>query len=183
MTIEELCRRSYAVAVAKGWHEQKRTFGEATSLFHSEVSEALECYRDPGHQLGDIWHSEDGKPEGIVIELADLLIRIGDTVVDMDIPLFRDCMRPDIEVSELGAPYGCEEEKKLGIPDLLARIHADLSDAFKSSEDGSKIFGLGYAIDDAGILCLSREWDLERAVILKMEYNETRAHRHGGKRA
>ena len=87
MTIEELCRRSYDIAVSKGWHEQKRSLGEAIALFHSEVSEALECFRNPSHQPGDIWHSEGGKPEGMVFELADLLIRIGDTAEDMEIPV------------------------------------------------------------------------------------------------
>lgn len=183
MTIEELCRRSHDVAVAKGWHESKRTFGEAIALFHSEVSEALECYRDPEHQPGDVWYSGDGKPEGIVIELADLLIRIGDTVVDMGIPLFGNILSTAKEVADLGVIYGHEEEKRLGIPDLLAKIHADLSAAFESSDGHDRAYELYCALADVGILCLSRGWNLERAVTLKMEYNETRAYRHGGKRA
>lgn len=57
-----------------GWFEKDRTFGEDIALLHSEVSEALEAYRD-----GD-WGStrEDGKPEGVDSELADVLIRLLD---------------------------------------------------------------------------------------------------------
>ena len=205
MTIEELCKRSYDTAVAKGWHEEKRTFGEAIALFHSEVSEALECYRDPEHQPGDIWFSEEGKPEGIVIELADLLIRIGDTAVDKSIPIVGH-MRLDMTIGCLGANFhprtlrcpDCsharclpntqhnpklEEVKKLAIPDVLAEIHGDLSDAFRGEDDSDRADGLCCAMGDVGILCIGQGWDLEKAVLMKMEYNESRPHRHGGKRA
>ena len=41
----------------------------------SELSEVLEEYRD-GKPL--VYFGENGKPEGIAIELADAIIRIGD---------------------------------------------------------------------------------------------------------
>ena len=87
MTIEELCRRSYDNAVSKGWHERPRSLGEVTALFHSEVSEALECHRDPDHQPGETWFSAGSKPEGVVVELADLLIRIADASVELSLPV------------------------------------------------------------------------------------------------
>lgn len=184
MTIEELCRRSYDVAVAKGWHEQKRSFGEATALFHSEVSEALECYRDPNHQPDDIWFSDGGKPEGFVIELADLLIRIGDTVVDMDIPMaahmfwFEDC-----PISLFGSTLESTGERDLSILDSLAHIHKNLSEAFGSSDLKTKAFFLGRVMERVGVLCFNRGWDLEKSLLMKIKYNETRNYRHGDKRA
>jgi hypothetical protein len=184
MTIEELCRRSHDIAVSKGWHEQVRSFGEAVALFHSEVSEALECFRDPSRQPGDTWHSEGGKPEGMVFELADLLIRIGDTAEDLGIPVYAAMVNHC--VSDLGVGFEGDPET---IPEQLAGIHMSLSLACQSSmlwhvsEGGDAANYLADAMEKTGYLCRSNGWDLEAAVEEKMRYNETRAHRHGGKRA
>lgn len=43
-------------------------------LIHSEVSEAMEAHRDLGFTAGSI----NGKPEGFVYELADVVIRVLD---------------------------------------------------------------------------------------------------------
>ena len=146
------------------------------------MSEALECYRDPSHQPGDIWLSDSGKPEGFAVELADLLIRIGDTVVDMDIPMaaymFKDC-----HVISLGITFGAEAEREMSIPDSLAHLHKDISSAFGASDLKTKAFFLGRAMERVGVLCFNRGWDLEKALLMKIKYNETRDYRHGGKRA
>jgi hypothetical protein len=192
MTIEELCKRSYDIAVSKGWHEQKRSLGEAVALFHSEVSETLECFRDPSHQPGDMWHSEGGKPEGMVFELADLLIRIADTSVDMALPVAK-CLL-NTTVGMLG--YGHTESmlynghEIASIPDMLAVIHVYLARAFDAGYAGSEkgvglevSHKLACAMNTAGAICRIQGWDLEKAVVEKFVYNETRPHRHGGKRA
>lgn len=80
MTIDELCQDAHAIAKEKGWWESgKRNAGEIFANIHSEVTEAWEEWR-AGRAPAEIYmNTEDpAKPEGIPIELADVLIRIAD---------------------------------------------------------------------------------------------------------
>lgn len=77
----------HALAVEKGWYEEDRKLPEIIALCHSELSEALEEYRNR-HGLSEIYYNGE-KPEGIPVELADCIIRIFDFCGKEGIDIFQ----------------------------------------------------------------------------------------------
>jgi diadenosine tetraphosphatase ApaH/serine/threonine PP2A family protein phosphatase len=109
--INDLKLAVHQCAVDHGWWENgDRNMGEMIALMHSELSEALEEYRDsepylyfrldePPAGSGMVgpqkWEGVEqlagvlGKPEGLAAEFADVIIRILDTCERLDIPITR----------------------------------------------------------------------------------------------
>lgn len=89
----------HALAKEKGWHDGETSLTERIALVHCELSEAVECIRndEPGiwqtgtvksplleedaivkvFPISDKWR-EHVKPEGVLVELADAVIRVMD---------------------------------------------------------------------------------------------------------
>ena len=86
-------------AVKKGWWDEDREFGTIIALIHTELSEAMEEYRN-GHDYSEVWWNKEKpvvtdngeiwfKPEGIAAEFADVIIRILECSEELKIPVLR----------------------------------------------------------------------------------------------
>lgn len=76
MTINELCEAAHENAVSKGFWDDHVDFGTKCALLHSEVTEAFEEHR-AGRSFDEVYFN-GAKPEGVAVELADLVIRVAD---------------------------------------------------------------------------------------------------------
>lgn len=184
----ELATIIHENAVAHGWWEKERSFAEIVALIHSELSEALEEYRSgkpflyfvietiqrDGKVIPEIrtdygdGNYKDEKPEGIVVELADAVIRILDY-----------CGKRGLDIEEALAERRAAFDAYT-LPELVTECHYLLSMAYRDAEPRSLYF--------AECISLIAFWvkenggDLDEAIVLKHEYNKSRPYRHGGKK-
>lgn len=166
-------------AVDHGWWDEERSFAEIIALIHSELSEALEEYREGRplvyvddftleKRITDISQFGDRKPEGIAFELADTVIRILDY-----------CGHEKLNIEE-GLNMRRAGNDTYALPELVAECHYLISIIYLKVEPCLLCFAecislIDYWCDENGI-------DLAEAIHIKHEYNKTRPHRHGGKR-
>jgi len=102
LKINEFADAIHENAVDHGWWEHHRKLPEIVALCHSELSEALEAYRDSDTLVALV----DGKPEGIAVEMVDCMIRIMDYLAHEEV---------DIEyLLEVKHKYNCARPYKHG---------------------------------------------------------------------
>jgi hypothetical protein len=199
--VKKLCEDSHRISKDKGWLDgSKRSYAGVISLIHSELSEALEDYRNNLPLNQRHWESKDEhgktlmlwpkdydaehaahnkwKPCGIPSELADVIIRIAQ---HCGTERHEDILEREVKISRLNQKFSASD-----FEDLIAKAHSAVSMSFNASLRGSSITNVVSALADAWELvetfCTKNDINLEAAVLEKQAFNETRPHRHGGKK-
>ena len=177
MDLSDLQREAHAIAKAKGWWDEERTFGELIALVHSELSEALEAYRVCG--IVDCPH-EHTEGAGAASELADVVIRVADMAE------WYGCQVADTIPTKVYV----NQRADLTFGEWIALLHHCFSEALEARWRGRSPTTQDY---DGwwDWTCQAYRWilkmaahygiDLDAAIEAKMEYNRSRSYRHGGK--
>jgi hypothetical protein len=166
-TLNELRDLVHDMAVEKGWWVGERPDAEVKALIHSEISEALECYRNG--ELAMRLDLVTGKPEGFVVELADALIRHLDWLGRGKYSASEFTWPEYVAVSATVQKY-----KAPTYATWLNFLHESVC-LDEVSSDG--------LIGALASMCKSLGIDLMPALTAKIEYNAKRPYRHGGKKA
>ena len=204
MNLSELQKEAHAIAVAHGWWDEERTFGDLIALVHSELSEALEAYREQlleswvitpsAHVEGDsvvtsdevdtkaypvrIGSVPETKYSGVAFELADVVIRVADMAEHYGYSL-----DPDESIEDWDALDVCLAW--LGsFGDWIAQLHwitAEPTSYKVVASEHLVINALASLIVGVQRMTAHYGIDLDAAIEAKMEYNRTRSYRHGGK--
>ena len=196
MTIDELIERAHAMAVSKGWWPEgsDRSVVEQVNNFNGEIAEAWEECR---HKRMKLWWSVTGKPdatsyaageaeregvsdalllddgykpEGFWVEIADLVIRLADTAGAYGWP-----MRP-VSCPQFTSEVHLIKVLRSGVNSLEC---GDGHDAWVWSASVHAATIVSICVDSAKAFGV----DLWSLIELKMRYNATREHRHGGLQA
>ena len=172
----------------------ERSFGDLIALVHSELSEALEAYRE-NPTMGTSLHNppEAGgstvvgsrflvKPEGVASKLADVLIRVADMAEHYGV----DLREESIEFAD-DLWLGSLSDQFVSFGDWIGGCHILLSDALlelwtpPQKTLPSPWVSLALLLRDVQRMAAHYGIDLGAAIEAKMEYNRGREYWHGGK--
>jgi hypothetical protein len=153
--LEQAKGEVFACNIANGWFEEGRSFGDEIALLHSEISEALEAFRD----FKDT-ETRFETPSGTqVLTQAE----VNDLVAAGDYVLRDGCYFPVVRIE------AAEDEpahERIGVKALKP-----VGVASEAADELVRLLDFAHR----------HNFNLGHEFAQKLAYNRTRGHRHGGK--
>lgn len=203
MNLNQFMQDVHQNAIAHGWWDEPRSDGTVRSLFHCELSEAVEEYRANRPML---WHAcpyhpgacetqqvqnDDGlhcevctpstrKPEGAAVELMDFVIRVLDFLGKKDYVFPFDMCTPETLSAWSVDDFQMDDDgsvPELELPDFVDILHDEISLSSVMHSETYLVTAIGLAlawVDKHGL-------DPVQILLEKHGYNKTRSWKHGGK--
>lgn len=153
LSIPNLQRRIREWAISKGWRDPNkltRSFGDDMALLVSEVSEALEAFREHA-EPNYVWYTY---------------------TVEVEHPTRGKVKFKDVTREQLFVLLDCETD------DELDYLIEDMNLAAKPEGVGPELADVAIRLFD---VCEQYGIPLEKEIDIKMNHNDTRAYKHGGK--
>lgn len=198
----------------KGWYDNPRSNFETLILVMTELAEAIEELRN-GSPL--VWvkdiesrgtvtlttlgpapspipaYTASGKmlkPEGVLIEVADAVIRLMDFFghKDWDVDVILDAARGSVHYRQFSALAAGRFKTDLEFCGHLILAFTSTLSEFVWDEEGFEAIGVfrssaSFFILECEKFCSDRGFDLKELMEFKCKYNTSRPYRHGGKLA
>lgn len=182
---------TYSIAQEHGWHDKAYSDLHWSSMMVTELCEAIQAERENKHTTkkaisdsmnqaypsgpqsefsGNLTLFEESVKNTVEEELADFVIRVCDFTALKGEPLL-------ITLMNYKAPF-----KTLSLTELVAQLLKYLPDVKGEGETlTEKIQNLGIAVSMVHAYLLRRGFNLLDLILLKQEYNKTRAYKHNNK--
>jgi sugar phosphate isomerase/epimerase len=172
MNLNDMRDEVQRFCLAKGWYDTPVKFLESMALLHTEIVEMDDAYASHGLEP---FESACGGPDGVAIELADILIRALD-----------DMGRYNLEITPTDYVFTSPPRVQNLIRELHARV-VDCTEAYRvhgiDECEGGVAEKLSIVIAAVRMFAIIFQLNLFAAYREKMDYNFKREHRHGGKLA
>lgn len=188
--LTEFSKETFKIAKAHGWHNQNYSDAHWSAMMLTELSEAIQAERQGFHTTPKAVCAamEEAFPHGlsnpcsgnlgiftsmvkgtVEEELADFVIRICDFVAMKGNSLFYEVL---LDKSRF---------KRLSLTEFVTDLVKWLPDTVESKPQTTVISNIQVAISNVQAYLDVRSFDMINLLLLKQEYNKTRAYKHNNK--
>jgi NTP pyrophosphatase (non-canonical NTP hydrolase) len=188
MNYNKLAIQAHEDAKANGWYEKVQPINTYLALIKSELYEALDAFRsekyidldaeDLDYLIADHIKTGTNTYQYKNIFLLNIKDTFEDEIADTAIRIFDFCGWYGIELPE---PKKIQTKVKGQFPSDLIAIDKLITGLFDVTDKEQLNIVMSAILGALESIAEVYEFDLEQHIALKMAYNKTRGHKHGGK--